>query len=139
MGSRDVMRQNCGNTGRQLGRPNVVMRPGQLDPNDFELAILRQLAEKRPALGPSIPELQVLSREFTGVGSYTTFRCANDVPENPNDHVGLDMLIALPGVPNGLGAILWLKNAAPAVLEIFAYGEDLWDGVYDGFAFVSPA
>jgi hypothetical protein len=41
-----------------------MMRPGQPDPNEFELAILLTLAEKFPSLRELTPKLRVLSREF---------------------------------------------------------------------------
>lgn len=50
-----------------------MMQPGQITLNDFELAILERLSQDEPSIGPYIAELHVLSREFTGAGSYTNF------------------------------------------------------------------
>lgn len=50
------------------------MKPGQLTPNEFENAILERLASKTEALRPLLARLHVLSREFTGVGSFTNFK-----------------------------------------------------------------
>jgi hypothetical protein len=123
------------------GRPLnfTVMRPGQLNINALELAILQHMAVANPSLALLIPKLHVLSREFTGVGSYTNFRHPNDSPDTPDGRVSLDGLITVPGVRNGLGSILFLKNGLPLCLEIYSHGEDLWDGLYDGFAFVPAA
>ena len=55
-------------------------------------------------------KLRVASREITGAGSYTTFATADVAPDVWRDRVGLDVLIEIPGVPNGLGAVLWLNN-----------------------------
>jgi hypothetical protein len=115
------------------------MRPGQLRVNALELAILQRMAVAHPSLAPLIPKLHVLSREYTGVGSYTTFRHPNDSPDTPDGRVGLDVRITVPGVSNGLGSILFLKDDSPLFLEIYSYGGDLWDGVYEGFAFVAAA
>ncbi len=109
------------------------MRPGQVKPNEFELAILDRLARKEPSILASIGELHVLSREFTGVGSFTNFDCKESSAGAPEGHVDLDDLIKMPGVPNGMGAVLFCRGGRPQCLEVFAYGDDRWEGVYDGF------
>jgi hypothetical protein len=50
----------------------------------------------------------------------------------------LNAAIVMPGVPNGLGAILFSTGRHPNVLEIYTYGEDHSDGLYDGFVFANP-
>jgi hypothetical protein len=109
------------------------MRPGQLEPNEFELAILARLERQDPSLGGSLERLHVLSRQFTGVGSFTKFRCNESTPGTSQRHVGLDALIRMPGVPNGMGAVLFLNENQPECLEVYTYGHELWDGVHDGF------
>ena len=109
------------------------MRPGQLEPNDFELAILERIALEHPSLRARLSKLHVLSREFTGVGSFTTFRVDQSVPED-SEHFGLSALISVPGVAHGLGAVLFCRSGHPSCLEIHAFGESLWDGVYAGFS-----
>ncbi len=116
-----------------------AMRPGQIKPNDFELAILERLASKEPSLLGAVGQLHVLSREFTGVGSYTNFACEDSSDNAPDKLVGLDGLITMPGVPNGLGAVLFCKGNRPHFLEVFTYGDDHWEGVYDGFAIEQTA
>jgi hypothetical protein len=110
-----------------------MMRPGQPDLNEFELAILLALAEKFPSLRELTPKLRVLSREFTGVGLYTKFLCNGSSPDLNNERIGLASLIDMPGVPNGLGAILFCEGGKPQLLEVYTHGSELWDGVYDGF------
>ena len=110
------------------------MRPGQLVPNAFELAILERIAAQHPSLRVHIGGLHVLSREFTGVGSYTKFLCDDSAREAPEQHLALDTLIVMPGVPNGMGAVLFCRGDRPTCLETFTYGDDHWDGVYDGYS-----
>lgn len=109
------------------------MRPGQLIPNDFEVAILERIAAKHPSIALHLGRLRVLSREFTGVGSFTKFQrsSASDPPQEP---ISLNEHIAMPRVPNGLGAVLFCNGGYPACLEIFAYGDDHWDGIYEGYS-----
>ncbi len=116
-----------------------AMRPGQVKPNEFELAILERLATKEPSIRGSVGQLHVLSREFTGVGSFTKFACEESSDGAPDQHVGLDDLIKVPGVPNGMGAVLFCKGGRPQCLEVFTYGDDHWEGVYDGFAIEQTA
>jgi hypothetical protein len=115
------------------------MRPGQLEPNEFELAILDRIAQKQPSIRPLIQDLRVLSREFTGVGSFTTFQCDDAGPEGDRQHFGLKEVISMPHVPNGMGAILFCEHGRPKLLETFTYGEEHWDGVYDGFSIAGAA
>jgi hypothetical protein len=109
-------------------------RPGQIKPNEFELAILEHLARNEPSLRGSIAQLHVLSREFTGVGSFTTFACEKLTADAPRQQISLDdAIITMPGVPNGMGAVLFCKAGRPTCLEVYTYGNEHWEGVYDGF------
>ncbi len=114
------------------------MRPGQLQPNEFELAILELLANKWPELRPLIGQLHVLSREFTGVCSYTNFRSQESASELADHDLGLEEHIEMPNVPNGMGAVLFCENGMPKFLETFTYG-DFWDGLFDGYTIVTSA
>lgn len=107
------------------------MRPEQVELNEFEIAILRRIADKHPAIEPFIRGLHVLSREYTGAGSYTQFQC--EAP-GPVGHLDLNALISMPSVPNGMGAALHCKAGQPDCLETFTFGVELWDGVFDGFS-----
>lgn len=110
------------------------MRPGQLAPNEFELAILRRIMRQRPSLGASLGHLRVLSREFTGVGIFTTFDFDASRSGEGDRQLGLEAAICIPNVPNGVGAVLFCNGEQPRCLEVFTYGDDHWDGVYDGFS-----
>ena len=107
------------------------MRPGQIESNEFELAILTRIADDEPSIRGFLGCLRVLSREYTGVGSFTTFRC--DEP-GPTSHLGLNALISMPQVPNGMGAVLWCKGGRPSCLETYTYGTEPWDGDFAGFS-----
>jgi len=110
------------------------MRPGQLDPNEFERAILEHFSRKCQALRPLIAHLRVLSREFTGVGSFTNFQCGAAARELEPQQIKLNSLISMPKVQNGMGAILFCEKDQSIRLEIFTFGDDYWDGVYEGFS-----
>jgi hypothetical protein len=107
------------------------MRPGQVMPNEFELAILNRLARKDPSIEAAVDQLHVLSREFTGVGSFTNFSC-DELADAPEHQIVLDHRIKMPGVPHGMSAVLFCKGGRPQCLEVVTY-EGYWDGVYDGF------
>lgn len=117
--------------------PSAVMRPGQVEPNELEIAILRHLAQQVACLGPLIPHLHVLSREFTGVGSYTNFRSEGVVDELGDRKIGLEAAISMPNVPLGLGSVLHCEKGKPKCLEIYSYDPERWDGVFEGFSIVS--
>jgi hypothetical protein len=110
-----------------------VNRPGQIEPNEFELAILERIAAKSPSLRTYLTNLHVLSREFTGVGSYTNFKCEDESAQVVEQRIGLDDLIVMPNVQNGMGAVLLCQGDQPKCLETYTFGDELWDGVFEGF------
>jgi hypothetical protein len=101
------------------------------------LAVLRELARKLPGLVDVIPRLHVLSREFTGVGTYTNFNPVEAVV-GASAPVGLDQAIEIPRVKNGLVAILFFDGDKVKFLEVVTCGSETWDGVYEGFS-IPPA
>jgi hypothetical protein len=107
------------------------MQPGQLQPNEFEAALLGAYARQDSALGNHISDLHVISREFTGVGSFTEFQHPEVSQERD---IVLDAQIQMPGVPNGLGSVLFCRGDQPRCLEIYTFGDEHWDGRYDGFS-----
>jgi hypothetical protein len=111
-----------------------VNRPGQIEPNEFELAILERMAAKSPPLLAYMRNLHVLSREFAGVGSYTNFKCEDESAQVAEQRIGLDDLIEMPNVQNGMGAVLFCRGGQPKCLETYTFGAELWDGVFEGFA-----
>jgi hypothetical protein len=110
-----------------------VSGPGQLAPNELELATLERIAAKNPSLRPYFGNLHVLSRGFTGVGSYTNFRSDESSGDVGDQRLSLGQLIIMPKVKNGMGAILFCRGGQPKCLEMYTHGNDLWDGIFDGF------
>jgi hypothetical protein len=113
---------------------SAQMRPGQIKPNELELAILERLARQEPSIRESAGQLHVVSPKFTGVASFTRFACEESSADAPDQQIGLDDVIKMPAVPNGMGAVLFCKGGRPHCLEVYTYGNDRWEGVYDGFA-----
>ncbi|NHZ32945.1 hypothetical protein [Massilia rubra] len=112
-----------------------AMKPGQLRPNEFEVAVLQRISDDLPCIRPYILKLHVLSREFTGVGSYTNFAA---LPEtffgSSKSPISLTSGISMPGVANGMGAMLFFEASRSLVLETFTFADDFWDGDYTGFS-----
>ena len=111
-----------------------MTRPGQIEPNELEIAILDRIAQEHPSVRPFLRRLHVLSRKYTGVGSFTNFRCDDVAEDAPREDLSLNGLIVIPTVPNGLGAVLFCRDGKPECLETFTYGDDHWDGVCEGFS-----
>jgi hypothetical protein len=111
------------------------MRQRKAEPNEFELAILRSLSRQAPHEAPFFDRLHVLSREFTGVGSFTKFAIDEIGVEIPNKWpLHLKATIHMPTVPSGLGALLFYTGPQPECLEVHTYGNEHWDGAYDGYS-----
>lgn len=105
--------------------------PEQSAPNAFETAILEAMARERPSLILDVDRLRVRRRNYTGVGSYTDFLCDES---GEQDTVSLKAPIAMPGVPSGMGAVLFCRGQRPSCLETFTYGDDFWTGAFEGFS-----
>jgi hypothetical protein len=112
-----------------------VLRPGQLQPNEFELALLERITLQNPLLSENLANLHVLSREFTGVGSFTKFKVPDLDDGMAKTQLGLSDLINMPTVENGMGAVLFCRGGKPECLEVYTFGAELWDGVFEGFFF----
>ncbi len=110
------------------------MRPGQLTPNALESAILLRISALHPEASLAVSKLHVLSRKYTGVGSFTDFNHAKVNEGAPRNILDLPGAIAVSGVPNGLGAHLTLLAGLPDCLEIYAFGSDHWDGTFEAFS-----
>ena len=102
-------------------------------PTDFERAILEHLAREDPAIRAVLPRLLITTREFTGVGSFTYFQPVETLSGQGDRVVTLKGHIAMPGVPNGMGAVLFLGADQPPMLETFTYGDEQWNCVFEGF------
>jgi hypothetical protein len=111
------------------------MRPAPAELSAFECAILELMGSDRESLRRLIPHIQVIKREFTGAGSYADVACPESAPDLGDAHIGVDVLISVPGVPNGMGAVLFCKAGAPTLLELYTFGGESWNGVADGFSF----
>jgi hypothetical protein len=109
----------------------MSIRPGQLEPNEFEIALLKRFAAQDPSL--CLDSLHVLSREFTGVGSFTKFLCHGSSETKWDRDLHLGAVISMPGMPSGLSAILFCTGSHPNCLEISSFGDEHWDGLYEGF------
>jgi len=109
----------------------VTSEPAPDAPNAFEAAILRALARELPALTLEVEAIRVLDRKYTGVGSYTDFVC--DV-SGDRELFRLKAPIAMPGVPGGMGAVLYCHSAKPACLETFSIRDAYWTGAFEGFS-----
>lgn len=111
------------------------MRQRNAEPNEFELAILGSLSRQAPQEASFFDRLHVLSRECTGVGSFTKFAIDECGVEIPNKWpLNLNAIIHMPTVPSGLGALLFYRGDQPECLEVHTYGNEHWDGLFDGFS-----
>ena len=108
-----------------------MMRPGQLHPNEFELALLKALAEEYTGALPPASDLHVLSREFTCVGSVTKFLVKGQNKETKRRVLPSSRVISVPELEYGLGMVAFIEGKT-LTLELFAY-DDHWDGMSDGF------
>jgi hypothetical protein len=94
----------------------------------LEFAIIQLVADQN---WPNfrVGELEVTSREFTGVGCYTHFRdLAEQKLVDGSYGAGLHF-VEMEGVPNGLFFVVEVDRSRIAYLEVVSAGDDTWDGV----------
>ena len=104
------------------------MRPGQLERNDFELAIPANAWRVR-AIDP--PVHQRASRiEPNSRAPRSQMRCCRLFPRAAE----LEVRDQDAGVPSGMMAVLFCNGGKPDLLEGLHFGDELWDGEYDSFA-----
>ena len=77
----------------------VVMRPGQLFPNELEIALIKAMMAENPALRIEIDKLHVLSRKYAGVGCFTDFSGQVKSPVGARE-MRLSVTISIPTVWN---------------------------------------
>jgi hypothetical protein len=89
---------------------SIKVKPGQIEPNEFEIAIIQEFAKStNNTLTDQVPDLHVLSLEYTGVGGYTNFNRHKSEDEKESSMI-FDFLINLPYVPSGMGAVLHARG-----------------------------
>src|SRR4051794_4679769 len=105
------------------------MRPGQLHPNEFEIALLDRLIAENPDERLTAADLHVVSREFTGVGSFTNFlvKGQNKVARRV---LSMSASVTIPGLKYGLGVVAFYEGDS-LTLETFTSGDEKWDGVFN--------
>lgn len=101
-----------------------------LEPTPLESALLQTFHELYGALGfPSPKCMHVCRRDNTGAGRFVDLD--SEVGESELDDGYLDLggrFIEMEGIPNGLMAVVRIKDRRPDQLEIAVYGNDPWDG-----------
>ncbi|HYE21270.1 MAG TPA: hypothetical protein VEA69_22680 [Tepidisphaeraceae bacterium] len=113
------------------------MRPGQLHPNEFEVAILDRLNAAYPDLRLAAADLHVVSREFTGVGSFSNF-LVRGRPKAERRALNIPAYVSIPGLVGDLGLVAFFEGDS-LTIEAFAAGGEWWDGVFEGFTIYPPA
>jgi hypothetical protein len=100
-----------------------------LDPSPLEAALLNAFYRLYGARGFPAPEkVRVRNRENTGAGRYVDLHVevGSELDDGYLDLGG--QFIEMEGVPNGLMAVVHVKDHRPNQLEIAVYGNDPWDG-----------
>jgi len=104
---------------------------------EFEQSLVQAVLSQHPsyaALGDSFSSLEVEQMKKTGVGAYITFSKDDQAVsgELPATELGFDGLIHVPGVPSGLGCVIDVDGGKLNHIELFTYGDELWDGSTEG-------
>jgi hypothetical protein len=108
----------------------------------FEESLVRSVLLQNPKFAPlgySVSSLEIERVKTTGVGAYITFSRNNQVASAGIDstELGFNGLIYVPGVPSGLGCVIDVDNGQLNHIELFTYGDELWDGSTEGARIVS--
>jgi hypothetical protein len=88
----------------------------------LERAIMSWIADREPLLATGLRNAMVIRREHSGSGSYTYL--SEPKGAGHPDRVNGPQIKSL-YLSSGAGSTLWLRNGAPDVLEVYAFGDDL--------------
>lgn len=96
---------------------------------NLETAVLDRFHRVYLAEGfPPAESIGVLRRENTGGGRYVDLECEKPV-QLSDGYIDLDGgFIDMKGLPNGMMAVILVKNGLLKILEFTVYGGDFWDG-----------
>jgi hypothetical protein len=112
--------------------------PRKLTPTDANQELLDLIARLMPLLlagdhptcgilRDQYARAQILEITLTGTGFFADFEIPSDAPRTEqNSMSGGDVCIALEGVENGAGCVLFVTDGAIATLEGYANGPDGW-------------
>lgn len=95
----------------------------------LETAVLNRFHQLYQTKGfPPAEAIGVLRRENTGGGRYVDLECETmvDLDDGYSDLGG--SFIEMKGLPNGMMAVVLVKNGRVSMLEFTVYGGDFWDG-----------
>lgn len=95
----------------------------------LEAAVLNCFYQLYQAHGFPLAEvIRVLRRENTGGGRYVVLECDQQV-RLEDGYIDLGgRFIEMEGLPNGMMAVVLVKNKYVQLLEFTVYGGDFWDG-----------
>src|SRR5260221_5640419 len=81
----------------------------------------------RSALRSQIDTVTVVSRRYTGVGFYSELAVAPDSEaiDPPNLELGRELYVDIENVPQGAGAVLFVRNGFLSMLELFTFSDPL--------------
>lgn len=104
------------------------MLQGDLELNELERSVLYKIAVEYPKLKSCLTKLKVVSREFSGMGSFTGFEPIEQDFGLGNQVLGLDNhTMTISNLTSGMGAILFCSHGKPDMLELYTFGEE-WNG-----------
>ena len=97
------------------------------EPTDLERAVVEVVA--RENWGEFRTDaLRVVNRENTGAGRYTYLADEREQALTDGSYSAQGRMIELRGVRNGLGFVVEVVNSRISHIELFAFGNDEWDG-----------
>ncbi len=99
--------------------------------------MLEHIAADNPDVRLSFADLHVISREFTGVGSFTHFLVRGET-KTTRRVLNTSAWVSMPDLQYGLGVVAFYDGNS-LTLETFTCGDEKWDGTSEGFTIETPA
>jgi hypothetical protein len=97
-------------------------------PSALETAVLHRLYEVHRAIGfPPVTSVRVRGRTETPCGRYVDLEADAEV-QLPSGYLDFGGYIQMVGLPNGMMAVVLVRNHRLVELEFATYGGDAWDG-----------
>lgn len=95
------------------------------DLTEFERAIVRAIyRNERPT--EDVPNLSVVLREFSGNGLFVTLYTEESSFDTEDATLGKNLNFSVAGLSHGGGALLYIENGKPKLLEMYVNGYEEW-------------
>lgn len=96
------------------------------------------LSNELPKLIGLIQKVNVVSREYTGVGMFINLSTESDSVSGYSKTLGTSFYANIEGIEHGIGAMLDIDDGLLTVLELFCHGPEIFPKIIQTYSIEDP-